>query len=107
MFAASLIGLVLIVGICFILDTAEKSRMVKSREKAIAKELSIDVKDFAVITSHVEVIYFNFKEKIDYYSGDNRTWIIVTKEFRYEVLFKGNTDHVIYVRKTGRVEAFD
>ncbi|MDT2010818.1 hypothetical protein [Carnobacterium divergens] len=98
----------LIVGVTIAILTNSEERLKKAREKAIAEELEIEVKDFGVLTFVKrdkflgEIDGFNegrVRSLSSYYSGQNSVWLIQTKDYPYQIFFKGNTDHVIYVKK--------
>lgn len=106
----------LIIGVTLGILTNAEERLKKSREKAIAEELEIEVKDFGVLTFVKrdkflgEIDGFNegrIRSLSSYYSGQNSVWLIQTKDYPYQVFFKGNTDHVIYARKIERIETID
>lgn len=71
----------------------------KEREESIAKNLKIECTDFAVLTAEEKnaFMYEGYLRK--YYSGENSKWAICTETENYEVLFKGKTSQIIYVRK--------
>lgn len=97
----------------FCFETFFVEKVKKSREQSIAKKLEIECEDFAVFTLVNRDRYLGdtdgFSAAINesvrkYYSGDNAVWLIGTKDTNYEVLFKGKTAHIIYIKK---VESMD
>ncbi|AOA04142.1 hypothetical protein [Carnobacterium maltaromaticum] len=97
----------------FCFETFFVEKVKKSREQSIAKKLEIECEDFAVFTLVNRDRYLGdidgFSAAINesvrkYYSGDNAVWLIGTENTNYEVLFKGKTAHIIYIKKVENMD---